>query len=151
MLFFRLIVSLICAVVGFFLTAVISDLVIVEILGVGQDRNARTIQQILITVSIPTGFATGWVYLSSTIRKKLGPLKTRASRLKAVGATLFCIYYLIIVGALIADPPTRWLRFLFNINYGALYVWTPILLLLIIKTFSWVMAGTKENESQKNN
>ena len=73
MIILKIALSILSAIIVFFLTAVVSDLVIVDILGISirGNFNAQFIQRMLLVASLPTGFMIGWKYLSTFIISKV--------------------------------------------------------------------------------
>lgn len=72
MIILKITLSIFSAIILFFLTAIISDLIIVKILeiNVRGNFNAQFIQRMLLVASLPIGFIIGWKYLSPFIINK---------------------------------------------------------------------------------
>jgi len=147
MIFIRLLVAAACGIASFMATAIITDLAVVEILNASQDRTARTIQQMMITLSIPAGLALGWFFASKSVVKFFGKLHTRQARFKVVLAILFVCYYTVIIWEL--HDSSYWKEALFDIDDGALIVWWPVALLVIYNVVRWVMSGNKEKNGSQ--
>ena len=94
MIFVRILSTVISAVFAFFVTAIIADHVIFNILDLAQNS---VIFYIILALSIPAGLVLGWLFLSKFVIQIVSEIGTRKARFKAVLAILFVSYYASII------------------------------------------------------
>ena len=151
----RTLLSLFFAAFFFWVTAIITDVIRVEILGAQNDYTIKWFQQILLTFSLPVGFIIGWLLIPKLILKSkfVGWIKiktlynfdnfqSRGARLKFAIVCVFAVYYLFILYVLSTMKGSA-LEALSDPNDGALIIWGPLILYGCYSLGRWIWKGKK--------
>ena len=155
MIILKITLSIISAIVVFILTAIMSDIVIVNILGINVrgNFNAQFIQRMLLVASLPIGFVFGWKYLYPIIKNKyfikfkniilnrFDNFDTMKSRIYFSITCFFIVYYFGFCILLIWERANP-LVVITN-KEGAFYFWFPMFLFLTFKFIEWIIKGKK--------
>ena len=155
MIILKILLCIISTIILFFLTAVISDLIIVNILEINVRRNfnAQFIQRMLLVLSLPIGFIIGWKYLFPIIKDKyfmkfknmtlnrFDNFDTMKSRIYFSITCFFIVYYFGFCILLIIERENPLV--LITNKVAAIYFWLPMFLFLTFKFIEWIIKGKK--------
>ena len=146
------------AIIAFILTAIVSDLIIVELLNAGHSIQLRSMQRAILPGSVLAGLLIGWyavpvIFFKSKLANKikskvLGRFKnldSRGSRLEFVLVCLFCVYYVVITTIIIVETPFSKLpKILFFDSFNTMrIIWGPLISLLMYRIIRWIWVGRK--------
>ena len=157
MIILRALLTIPFAILAFIVTAVVSDLIIVEVLNSGNSFHLRWLQKTVLPGSILAGLVLGWfavpaIFFNSKLAKKIKlkvlsrfqNLESRGARLEFVLVCLFCAYYIFITFAILQSPLSEIPEILFNNSEPEmLIIWGPLIGLLIYRIVKWVWVGRK--------
>ena len=158
MIILRAVLTIPFAILALWVTAVVSDLIIVEVLNSGNSIQLRSLQQTVISGSVLPGLIIGWfaapaIFFKSKMANKIKVkvlsrfqnLESRSSRLEFVLVCLFCAHYIFITFAILHDYPLSKIpKILFYIEFPkTLIIWGPLIGLLIYRIIKWVWVGRK--------
>ena len=145
------------AIIAFILTAIVSDLVIVELLNSGHSIQLRSMQRAILPGSVLAGLLIGWYAVPSiffnsklanrfkcSVLKSFNNFESRGARLKFVLTCVFFAYYTFLIVAIMQEPLKHAPEIIFSDEpVIVLIIWGPLFALLIYKIIRWVLAGRK--------
>ena len=156
MFFLRILLSLFFAAFIFWVTAIITDLMRVEILGAQNDFTIKWYQQMLLTFSLPVGFIIGWLLIPKLVfkSKSVGWIKikilnnfdnfeSRGARFKFAVFCIFVIYYIFVIIEFLSVSNRHKFEALTDPNDGALIIWGPLFLYGCYSIARWIWKGKK--------
>ena len=145
------------AIIAFILTAIVSDLVIVELLNAGHSIQLRSMQRAIMPGSVLAGLLIGWYAVpsiffnsklanrcKSRVLKSFNNFESRGERLKFVLTCVFFAYYTFLIVMIMQEPLKQAPEIIFSDEpLTVLIIWGPLFALFIYKIIRWVLAGRK--------